>query len=170
MKKRTAYAHQVGSGAELLASSASCRLSAKQQTEKIADGDEGTIFIQLMKEVFTAVVGTPAALNALQVKEKGPVEHPLWTLRTKEEAEEFWEDEFGHLKRDNSASAANQQKQQKAQEHRPRSFVASGESRFPAVTLAAAAMACAAPKPDQARLRPSVPAQNIGRPEQTATS
>ncbi|CAL5227549.1 g10540 [Coccomyxa viridis] len=93
---------------------------------------------------------------AHQVKEKETSEHPLWRLRSKEEAQQFWEEEFGHLRSKDSASSAGQQKQERAQEKRPRSFVASGDTHCPAVAAAAAAMSGAAPVPDQARLRPSV--------------
>ena len=92
----------------------------------------------------------------MQVKEKEISEHPLWRLRSKEEAQQFWEEEFGHLRSKDSASSAGQQKQERAQEQRPRSFVASGDPHCPAVAAATAAMSGAAPVPDQARLRPSI--------------
>ncbi len=91
-----------------------------------------------------------------QVEEKGPVQHPLWTLRTKEEAQQFWEDEFGHLKSRNGASSAGQQRQKEKQEHRVRSFVASGDSQPQAEAAeAATVVSSTVPTPDQARLRPS---------------
>lgn len=98
--------------------------------------------------------------SVLQVEEKGPVQHPLWTLRTKEEAQQFWEDEFGHLKTRNGASSAGQQNQkEKKQEQRVRSFVASGDSQPQAEAAGAAtAVSGTAPTPDQARLRPSTSA------------
>ena len=95
--------------------------------------------------------------SVLQVEEKGPVQHPLWTLRTQEEAQHFWEDEFGHLKNRNGASSAGQQREkEKKQEQRVRSFVASGDSQPQAEAAeAATAVSGTAPNPDQARLRPS---------------
>lgn len=37
--------------------------------------------------------------------------HPLWELRTKEEAEAFWKEEFGHLSGDNGQQAAAEGRQ-----------------------------------------------------------
>ena len=96
--------------------------------------------------------------SCVQVKEKGPPEHPLWTLRTKEEAQEFWEQEFGHLRREQQASAAGQPPQKTDQEQRPRSFVASGDVPTSAAAITAAVRAYRVPKPEEARLQPGVPA------------
>ncbi len=90
------------------------------------------------------------------MKEKEALKHPLWQLRSKEEAQQFWEEEFGHLRGQDSASSASQPKQERGQEQRPRSFVASGDGHCPAVAAAAAALTGTAPVPDQARLRPSI--------------
>ena len=94
----------------------------------------------------------------MQVKEKGPPEHPLWTLRTKEEAQEFWEQEFGHLRREQEASAAGQPPPKTEREQRPRSFVASGDVPTSAAAITAAVRAYRVPKPEEARLQPGVPA------------
>lgn len=94
----------------------------------------------------------------MQVKEKGPPEHPLWTLRTKEEAQDFWEQEFGHLRREQEASAAGQPPQKTDQEQRPRSFVASGDVPTSVAAITAAVRAYRVPKPEEARLQPGVPA------------
>ena len=96
--------------------------------------------------------------SGVQVKEKGPPEHPLWTLRTKEEAQEFWEQEFGHLRREQDASAAGQPSPKTDQEQRPRSFVASGDVPTSAAAITAAVRAYRVPKPEEARLQPGVPA------------
>ena len=95
-------------------------------------------------------------MSTLQVKEKGPPEHPLWKLRSKEEAQEFWEEEFGHLKSKNGPSSASQQQQEQKNEQRPRSFVASRDGQSPTFTAALAAMSGTTPMPDEARLRPSM--------------
>ena len=94
----------------------------------------------------------------MQVKEKRPSEHPLWTLRTKEEAQEFWEQEFGHLRREQDASAAGQPPRKADRDQRPRSFVASGDAPTSAAAITAAVRAYRVPKPEEARLQPSVPA------------
>jgi len=107
-------------------------------------------------------------MSTLQVKEKEPPEHPLWKLRSKEEAQEFWEEEFGHLKSKNGPSSASQQQQEQKNEQRPRSFVASGDGQSPTFAAAVAAMSGTAPMPDEARLRPSMSSPDLQHVKQKA--
>jgi hypothetical protein len=82
----------------------------------------------------------------LQVPEKEPQQRPLWKLRTKEEAQGFWEGEFGHLRAD-PGTPEGRPRQRTAKE---REFVASQRGSGRQLPV----LARAAPTPEDARMRP----------------
>ncbi len=94
-------------------------------------------------------------------------ERSIWALRSREEAERFWDSEFGHLRREGGAAPQEQtaQQQEREQQHArsrtagQQSFVASLNVQQPSPAFAAAAAALgrlqAAPSPEQAQVRPT---------------
>jgi len=81
----------------------------------------------------------------------------LWKLRTKEEAQEFWEAEFGHLSRKGlrvDAEVSN------SQENGHHYFVASHSKPSPALATVVAALSRESPSAEEARLRPNVVEQS----------
>ncbi|CAL8462553.1 g2086 [Coccomyxa elongata] len=80
-----------------------------------------------------------------------PKHKPLWKLRTKEEAQEAWDREFGHLRTEGGQARAEA-------ENRPHlGFVASHNNyQSPAFAKAAQALAGQPPTPEQCRLRPTI--------------
>lgn len=83
----------------------------------------------------------------------------MWKLRGKEEAAEFWDREFGHLRKD-AGSPEGERPPPPRREQGGREFVATLKSRgmqspvFAAA--AAAAMSRPSPSPEEARMRPTV--------------
>lgn len=93
----------------------------------------------------------PMPVCSCQVPEKDPMHHPMWKLRTKEEAKDAWEREFGHLTEEAGTAKAQPQRRHQT------GFVASHNTyQSPALAKAAAAVAGHPPTPEQARMRPTV--------------
>ncbi len=80
-----------------------------------------------------------------------PKHKPLWKLRTRDEAQEAWEREFGHLRTEGGQARVEA-------ENRPHlGFVASHNNyQSPAFAKAAQALAGQPPTPEQCRLRPTI--------------
>ena len=92
----------------------------------------------------------PFRVAARQVSD-APKHEPMWKLRTKEEAQEAWEREFGHLSAEGGTARAQPQSR-----HQP-GFVASHNNyQSPAFAKATEALAGSAPTPEQSRLSPTV--------------
>jgi hypothetical protein len=99
-----------------------------------------------------------------QVPADSSAHQPLWRLRSRQEAEEFWEREFGHLKGEGATQAQQQQQQQQEAHHvggQHHSFVASLKQQpSPALVAATAALLKApAPSVEQGQIRPTTGAE-----------
>ena len=89
-------------------------------------------------------------------------ERSIWALRNREEAERFWDSEFGHLRRDEGVAQEQTADREEQQEDPSRkdqqSFVASWNMQHsPAIAAAVAALQNGhpAPSPEQAQMRPT---------------
>ena len=95
---------------------------------------------------------------AVQVPAEAEALKPMWRLRSRQEAEAFWESEFGHIRRGEGAEQTQEQQQEQhvgAQHH---SFVASLKQQGPSPALLAATAALAkgaSPSPKQGQIRPT---------------
>ena len=84
----------------------------------------------------------------------------MWRLRTRQEAEAFWEGEFGHLRRGEGAQSTQEQPQEQQERlgDKHHSFVASLKQQGPSPALMAATAALAkgaSPSPEQGQIRPT---------------
>ena len=106
-------------------------------------------------------------------------ERSIWALRSREEAERFWDSEFGHLRREGGAAAQEAATGQARQQHEQsgagqQGFVASWhvqQQPSPAFAAAAVGRAQPAPSPEQAQLRPTTgpgraPLTNLRHPKE----